>query len=86
MAEVNPAVKAWRFYRDGFRGMGIVGKQLWLIIGLKLFIMFAVLKAFFFPNHIKQEAERLQKTKSEVVQDDLIDRGAEPQGQMLEIK
>lgn len=58
--------------------MGIVGKQLWLIIALKLFIMFAVLKAFFFPNHIKQEAERLQKTKSEVVQDDLIDRGITP--------
>lgn len=81
MSQVNPVVRAWRFYRDGFRGMGIVGKQLWLIIALKLFIMFAVLKAFFFPNHIKQEAERLQKTKSEVVQDDLIDRGITPVGQ-----
>lgn len=30
-----------------------VGKQLWLIIFIKLFIMFAILKVFFFPNFLK---------------------------------
>lgn len=35
------------FYRDGFRNMK-VGKTLWLIIAIKLFIMFAILKIFFF--------------------------------------
>lgn len=30
-----------------------VGKQLWLIILIKLFIMFAILKLFFFPNFLK---------------------------------
>lgn len=29
-----------------------VGKKLWVIIFLKLFIMFAVLKVFFFPNYL----------------------------------
>ena len=37
------------FYIEGFRGM-TVGRTLWAIILLKLFIMFAVLKLFFFPD------------------------------------
>lgn len=40
------------FYYDGFRNM-TVGKKLWLIILIKLFIMFAVLKLFFFPDFLK---------------------------------
>jgi len=39
------------FYRDGFRQM-TVGRTLWKIIFIKLFIMFAVLKLFFFPNFL----------------------------------
>ncbi|MFI3263008.1 MAG: DUF4492 domain-containing protein [Rikenellaceae bacterium] len=35
------------FYIDGFRDMK-VGKKLWLLIAIKLFIMFVVLKLFFF--------------------------------------
>lgn len=41
-------------YTDGFKGMGKLGKSLWFIILLKLFIMFAILKLFFFPNFLKQ--------------------------------
>ena len=40
------------FYVDGFLNM-TVGKTLWIIICIKLFIMFAVLKIFFFPNFLK---------------------------------
>lgn len=39
----------FRFYVDGFRSM-TVGKTLWAIILVKLFIMFAILKLFFFPD------------------------------------
>ena len=39
------------FYRDGFRSM-VVGKTLWKIIAIKLFILLAVLKLFFFPNYL----------------------------------
>jgi len=39
------------FYRDGFRSM-VVGKTLWKIIAVKLFIMLAVLKLFFFPDYL----------------------------------
>jgi hypothetical protein len=45
-------VKFYRFYLDGFRRM-TVGKALWKIIFIKLFVLFAVLKLFFFPNYLK---------------------------------
>lgn len=45
------AVRIFRFYRDGFRRM-TVGRTLWKIIFIKLFIMFAVLKFFFFPDFL----------------------------------
>ena len=44
--------KILKFYADGFRSM-TVGKTLWLIIGIKLFIMFVVLRVFFFPDFLK---------------------------------
>ncbi|MDD2463923.1 MAG: DUF4492 domain-containing protein [Desulfobulbus sp.] len=45
------AVRVFHFYRDGFKRM-TVGRTLWKIIGLKLFILFAVLKYFFFPDFL----------------------------------
>lgn len=45
-------MKIYRFYRDGFRRM-TVGRTLWKIIFIKLFVMFAVLKIFFFPDYLK---------------------------------
>ena len=44
----------YSFYRDGFRRM-TVGKRLWAIIAIKLFIMFAVLKTFYFPNYLNTQ-------------------------------
>jgi hypothetical protein len=41
------------FYYDGFRNM-TVGKKLWVIILIKLFIMFVILKLFFFPDILKK--------------------------------
>ena len=43
-------------YYDGFRSMRL-GRTLWTIILIKLFIIFVVLKIFFFPNFLKQHAE-----------------------------
>lgn len=44
--------RVFSFYYDGFRSM-TVGKRLWIIILIKLFIMFAILKVFFFPDILK---------------------------------
>ena len=48
--------RTFDLYYDGFRSMKL-GKTLWAIILIKLFIMFAILKVFFFPNFIGQHAE-----------------------------
>jgi len=40
------------FYYEGFKNMTL-GKKLWLIILIKLFVMFAILKLFFFPDLLK---------------------------------
>ena len=48
---IRPAVNVYQFYRDGFRGM-VLGRKLWAIIFIKLFLMFAVLKLFFFPDYL----------------------------------
>ena len=60
-----------RFYVDGFRSMTL-GRTLWGIILLKLFIMFAVLKAFFFPSYLKGVPEE----KGARVATELTDRAA----------
>lgn len=39
------------FYIEGFKSM-TVGKKLWAIIIIKLFIMFAILKVFFFKDFL----------------------------------
>lgn len=46
--------RVFRFYFDGFRSM-TWGRRLWGIILLKLFIMFAILKIFFFPDILKRD-------------------------------
>ena len=61
----------WRFYFDGFKEMSPRGKKLWAIILIKLFIMFAILKFFFFPNILKEnfktDAERIQHIEKQLI-------------------
>ncbi len=59
-------------YVDGFRSMTL-GKTLWLIILIKLFIMFFVLKLFFFPNILNSRFET-EEQKSDYVSKELIER------------
>ena len=49
---MNLLYRVFMFYVDGFRSM-TVGRTLWFIIIVKLFIMFAILRPFFFPNFLK---------------------------------
>lgn len=44
--------RIFQFYRDGFKSMTL-GRTLWKIIIVKLIIMFAVLKLFFFPDFLQ---------------------------------
>jgi len=45
--------RIFRFYYEGFRNM-TWGRKLWGIILIKLFIMFAILRIFFFPDLLKR--------------------------------
>lgn len=56
-----------RFYLDGFRRM-TWGKNLWLIILIKLFIMFAVLKLFFFPDFLKTKFDSDEQRSNYVIE------------------
>ena len=59
------------FYYEGFKTMPLWGRQVWLIILIKLFIMFAVLKLFFFQDFLKVKYDNNEQ-RSEYVLDQLI--------------
>ncbi|HDQ16333.1 MAG TPA: DUF4492 domain-containing protein [Bacteroidetes bacterium] len=58
-------------YSEGFKNMSSLGKRLWIIIFIKLFIMFAILKVFFFPNYLNSKFDNKEE-KSEYVIEKLI--------------
>lgn len=63
--------RTFDLYYDGFRHMTL-GKTLWAIILIKLFVIFVVLKIFFFPNFLKQHTS--EGTESEYVGNELVNR------------
>lgn len=67
----NALLSVWNFYIEGFRSMTL-GRTLWLIILIKLFIMFAILKVFFFPNFLSDHST--DTDKSNYVGNELIER------------
>lgn len=46
----------WNFYAEGFRNM-TWGRPLWILIFLKVFILFFVLRAFFFQPVLSGKSE-----------------------------
>jgi len=62
----------FHLYYDGFRSM-TVGKKLWAIIFIKLFIMFIVLKLFFFPDFLKTRFEN-DEQRSDYVMEQLTNQ------------
>ena len=62
--------RVFDLYYDGFRSMRL-GKTLWAIILIKLFIIFAIPKVFFFPNFLKEHA---QGDESGYVATELVER------------
>ena len=59
--------KIINFYYNGFRSM-TWGRKLWGIILIKLFIMFAILKLFFFPDILKKEFENDEERSNHVLE------------------
>lgn len=67
--------RTFDLYYDGFRHMTL-GKTLWAVILIKLFIIFAVLKVFFFPNFLKEHAQ--EGEEDNFVATELINRSSAP--------
>lgn len=59
--------KIYQFYAQGFKNMTL-GKNLWLIIFIKLFIMFAILKIFFFSDFLGSKFDTDQEKSDYVIE------------------
>ena len=59
--------KILNFYFEGFKSM-TWGRKLWGIILIKLFIMFAVLRLFFFPDILEKEFDNDEERSRHVLE------------------
>jgi hypothetical protein len=72
MKSIFPVIShIFRFYYDGFRDMSSWGRKVWLIIIIKIFIIFAILKVFFFPDFLQKKYDN-DKLRSEYVLEQLV--------------
>jgi len=60
--------KVFFLYYDGFRNM-TVGRKLWLIIFIKLFVMFIILKLLFFPDLLKKNFSSDEERSNYVIEE-----------------
>lgn len=67
--------KLVQLYREGFKTM-TWGKPLWILNIIKLLIMFGVLRLFFFPNFLKEQADT-EEGRREYVRQELINRAVD---------
>ena len=63
--------RAVDLYVEGFRSM-TVGKTLWLIIAIKIFVFFVIIKILFFPNFLASKSDS-DEGKAQYVREQLID-------------
>lgn len=65
--------KIYCFYVDGFRELSPWARTLWIIILVKLFVMFAVLRLFFFRDTLNNRYSTDEERANHVIEE-LIDR------------
>jgi len=69
--------RIFNFYVDGFKNQSKSSRRLWIIILIKLFIMFAILKVFFFKDFLKSK-DLNEQEKSEYIINNLTQQNDEP--------
>jgi len=67
MKNRNILRKVFQFYYEGFKNMTL-GKRLWAIIIIKLFIMFAILKLFFFKDFLNEKFDNEEDKADYVIE------------------
>ena len=73
---LSPLKILFGFYYEGFRNLSGWGRRVWIILIIKIFIMFAILKIFFFPDFLKTKYDN-DRQRSEYVLDQLINSPAD---------
>lgn len=68
MKKPNIFKRVFNFYYNGFRDMPRYGVQLWILILLKLFIMFGILKIFFFPDVLETKFETDEEKSKYIIE------------------
>lgn len=67
----SPPALLIRLYRDGLKSM-TWGRQLWILVAVKLFVIFVILRLIFFTPFY---GDKTEKQKSEAVASQLIRQG-----------
>ncbi|MFA9371158.1 MAG: DUF4492 domain-containing protein [Labilibaculum antarcticum] len=57
----------WEFYYEGFQNQSKWSRQIWLVILIKLFVMFFILKLLFFPNFLNTKYDNDQERSDYVI-------------------
>lgn len=64
--------RVWRFYYEGFRDMTSLGRSLWVLIILKVVILFFIFRLIFFPNLLNRDYDN-DDDRAEAVRTSLLD-------------
>jgi len=83
MNDKNILYRIWRFYIDGFRQM-TVGRYLWVMIIVKVAILFLVFKLFFFPDRLQQDYDS-DRERAKAVRRELVNRNKGRASEIVEI-
>jgi hypothetical protein len=59
--------RIFKFYYEGFKSMTL-GKTLWVLILIKLFIFFFIMKIFFFPDILKKRYSTNEEISQHVLE------------------
>ena len=71
---MNIFQRVYKFYAEGIKSMS-VGRTLWIIVGIKLIILFVILRLFFFKpelNKYKSDSEKAQHVIENLALDERI--------------
>ena len=60
--------KVFNFYYEGFRSM-TVGKKLWIIILIKLFVIFVIFRLFFFQDFLDKKFHTPEEKSNYVIEE-----------------
>jgi hypothetical protein len=57
-----------RFYIDGFKNLSLWGRNVWIIILIKLFIIFVIIRMFFMPDILKKNYKTDEQRSQHVLE------------------